>query len=33
MNKDKTSQKIKIDEHNHIEKPLIDHLAMLVGGN
>ncbi|KAF5416833.1 MAG: hypothetical protein C5S49_04285 [Candidatus Methanogaster sp.] len=33
MNPDKAGQKIKLDEHNHIEKPLLDHLIGLVGRN
>ena len=33
MNKDKTSQKIKFEEHKHIKKPLIDYLTVLVGRN
>jgi len=29
MSQDKTSQHIKIDERNHVEKPLIEQLAGL----
>jgi hypothetical protein len=32
MNKDKTSQKIKLDERNYIGKPLLDQLVGLDWG-